>query len=237
MRIRQLASPNFDSRNGWVVDTLVLHYTDTRDLAEALSYLMNPQAQVSSHYVVDVNGDVLQLVDESQRAWHAGKSFWRGWTNLNQRSIGIEIVNAGHRYGPNPFPRAQMEAVAQLCQAILARHAIEPRNVVAHSDIAPARKQDPGELFDWKFLASQGVGLWPENSKGRGARGEKEKQKVSSTHHSPLTTHHDLADYGYDITDEFAAIAAFQRRYRAQKIDGKWDAQCAALLAALLQMV
>lgn len=212
-------SPNFDSRQGWVVDTLVLHYTDTRDAAEALSILQSEQAKVSSHYLVDVNGEVLQLVDEKQRAWHAGKSFWRGVTNLNHRSIGIEIVNPGHRYGLAPFPKIQMQALAELCTGILSRHPIQPRNVVAHSDIAPGRKRDPGELFDWPWLAQQGIGLWP-----------------ASNNQQP-TTINDLATYGYDISSQSAAVSEFQRHFRPKKITGEWDAECGRLLASLLAMV
>lgn len=224
MNIRTLPSPNFDSRAGWVVDALVLHYTDTRDMQEALDLLLDSQAKVSSHYVVDVNGEVLQLVDEKNRAWHAGRSFWRGWTNLNQRSIGIEIVNTGHRYGLKPFPKVQMQAVAQLCTGILSRHVIAPRNVVAHSDIAPTRKKDPGELFDWQWLAAQGVGLWPFSSN-------------PPRPCPPPQGGRELEQYGYDIADLSAAIAAFQRRFRPRVINGRWDGECATRLAALLEAV
>ncbi len=161
MNIIDCPSPNFDSREGHVVDMLVLHYTGMKTGDEAKSRLCDPAAKVSAHYMVEEDGTVFRLIDEQCRAWHAGLSSWRGHTNINQRSIGIEIVNPGHEFGYRPFPKAQMEAVAALCRDILSRHPIPKRNVVAHSDIAPLRKEDPGELFDWEFLAKRDVGLWP----------------------------------------------------------------------------
>lgn len=155
-------SPNCDSREGQQVDMLVLHYTDMATAKEALERLCDPAAKVSAHYLVEEDGNVHALVAEEMRAWHAGVSAWRGNTNINQRSIGIEIANPGHRLGYRPFPKPQMEAVAALCKEILSRHDIPARNIVAHSDVAPTRKKDPGELFDWKWLAGLGVGLWPE---------------------------------------------------------------------------
>lgn len=158
--MRDAPSPNHDERPG-PVDMLVLHYTGMRSAAEAIERLRDPVARVSSHYVVEEDGLVWRMVPEDRRAWHAGISHWRGHEVLNGRSIGIEIVNPGHDWGYRPFPALQMAAVSELCLGILQRHPIPPRNVVAHSDIAPDRKQDPGELFDWTGLAENGVGLWP----------------------------------------------------------------------------
>ncbi len=209
-------SPNFDSREGQAVDMLVLHYTGMKSAGEAMDRLCDPAAKVSAHYMVDVDGTIFRLVDEENRAWHAGVSYWRGNTNINQRSIGVEIVNTGHEFGYTPFPAPQMAAVLGLCQGILSRHAIPARNVVAHSDIAPTRKQDPGELFDWKFLAENCVGVFPEPSS------------------EDATPSADLQKYGYDISDHKAAITAFQRHFRPKNLSGEWDAECAGLLAALL---
>ena len=157
-----MPSPNHEARpDGAVIDTLVLHYTGMRSGAEAIARLCDPAAKVSAHYVVEEDGAVFRLVAEERRAAHAGISFWRGRSALNANSIGIEIVNPGHEWGYRPFPALQMAAVCDLCLEIMARHPIDPRNVVAHSDIAPDRKQDPGELFDWQGLAANGVGLWP----------------------------------------------------------------------------
>ena len=163
--------------------------------------------------MVDEDGKIFQLVDEEMRAWHAGISYWRGNTNINQRSIGIEIVNKGHEFGYTPFPKTQMEAVASLCLDIINRHNIPARNVVGHSDIAPTRKQDPGELFDWKFLAEKGVGIFPT--------------ATTALHYPPSTLH----QYGYDTSNINKAIAAFQRHFRPNNISEIWDEECAELLA------
>lgn len=163
MNIVDLPSLNFDERNV-KPDMLVLHYTGMPSAQAALDKLRdgNTSSRVSAHYVVDEDGTVYRLVPEDKRAWHAGVSAWRGKTDINARSIGIEIVNPGHEFGYRPFPPAQMQAVAELSKDIVARHHIPKRNVVAHSDVAPGRKEDPGELFDWRYLAEQGIGLWPD---------------------------------------------------------------------------
>lgn len=215
-------SPNFDARpQGQAIDMLVLHYTGMRTQDEALTRLCDPLAKVSAHYLVGEDGGILELVDESQRAWHAGVSSWRGQTNVNARSVGIELVNPGHEFGYRPFPKAQMAALTGLCRDILKRHPIAPRNVVGHSDVAPVRKQDPGELFDWRGLADAGIGLWP------GAFSPGDAASILPK----------LASFGYDVSDAVAAIAAFQRRFRPEKIDGAADAQSAGILDALLALV
>jgi N-acetylmuramoyl-L-alanine amidase len=219
--MRNHYSPNFDSRDGHEIDTIILHYTGMESAGLALHRLCDASAKVSAHYVVDEDGTIFKLVDEGDRAWHAGVSYWRGNSNINQRSIGIEIVNPGHEFGYRPFPEAQMQAVRELCSDILTRHKIPARNVIGHSDVAPARKQDPGELFDWKFLAGHGIGLFP-------ATGES-----SATRHPSSA----LEQYGYDTADLPQAITAFQRHFRQNNISGKWDGECAKLLAALLKMI
>lgn len=160
MKLISIPSPNSETRDGQAVDMLVLHYTGMKSAAAAMDKLINPTSKVSAHYVVDLEGQIFQLVDESMRAWHAGKSYWRGNTNINQRSIGIEIVNPGHEFGYVAFPEVQMQSVMKLCKDILSRHDIPAQNIVGHSDIAPTRKQDPGELFDWAWLAREGIGHW-----------------------------------------------------------------------------
>jgi N-acetylmuramoyl-L-alanine amidase len=196
-------SPNFDERPaGAAIDHLVLHYTGMKSAGEALARLCDPVAKVSSHYVVDEDGTVYRLVEEVNRAWHAGVSFWRGVRGLNDRSIGIEIVNPGHEWGYRAFPGVQIEAVLALCQGILSRHPIPARNVVGHSDIATDRKQDPGEKFPWAWLAGQGVGVWTDGLADGG----------------DLMA--DLAAIGYD-TDLPAAMVrtAFQRHFLPDHID------------------
>jgi N-acetylmuramoyl-L-alanine amidase len=219
-----MQSPNYDSRDGQSIDMLVLHYTGMQTGREALERLCEAEAKVSAHYLIEEDGAVFQLVDEYQRAWHAGVAQWRGESNINARSIGIEIVNPGHEWGYRAFPEVQMQAVLAVCRSVLSRHVIPARNVVGHSDVAPTRKDDPGELFDWPFLAEQGVGLWP--------------QTVTAAAGLPQAAPAQrLACYGYDVSDLPAAVRAFQRHFRRELISGEWDAQCDALLAQLEAMV
>lgn len=205
--MKQAPSPNFDDRPAGIpIDTLVLHYTGMQSADAAIARLRDPVAHVSSHYVVDEDGTVWQLVDEAHRAFHAGISFWRGHEALNGRSIGIEIVNPGHEWGYRPFPPSQMRAVTALCQGIVARHPIPASRVVGHSDIAPDRKQDPGELFDWPGLAAAGIGLWPAPGNDPAADPESALRRI-----------------GYPIPDLATTIAAFQRRWRPSRVDGVAD--------------
>ncbi|MGG5810378.1 N-acetylmuramoyl-L-alanine amidase [Falsiroseomonas sp. CW058] len=223
MRIRDLPSPNHDARpDGTPVDMLVLHYTGMRSGAEAVARLRDPAARVSSHYVVEEDGAVFRLVAEDRRAWHAGISHWRGHALLNGRSIGVEIVNPGHEHGYRPFPALQMGAVAELCRGILARHPIPARNVVAHSDIAPDRKEDPGELFDWEGLAAEGVGLWPRGDAAAPAA-------------DPLGA---LGAIGYRTDLPLPVLLrAFRRHWLPARIDGPADDATRARIAAVAAAV
>ena len=210
-------SPNYDERGGAVVDMLVLHYTGMQTAEAALERLCDPDAKVSAHYTVDESGTVYAHVPEARRAWHAGLSFWAGVSNVNARSIGIELVNPGHEFGYRAFPEAQIASLITLCHGILSRHAIPAARVLGHSDVAPVRKEDPGELFPWKRLAKEGVGLWPE--------------RIESDLGPEALTR-----YGYDPeAPEEKIITAFQRHFRPEKLDGQWDDECAALLAGLLR--
>lgn len=160
--IRHRPSPNVNDRRGNPVDILLLHYTGMKTGVAALDRLTDPTSAVSCHYLIDEDGTCYQLADETARAWHAGVGYWAGATDINSRSIGIELVNPGHEWGYRPFPPAQMYSLATLAQDILGRHPIPPHRVLGHSDIAPLRKQDPGELFDWAWLHASGIGLWPD---------------------------------------------------------------------------
>ena len=160
---RVIASPNHGERKS-AIDMIVLHYTGMKSGEDALARLTDPSAKVSSHYLVYEDGRIDQLVPEARRAWHAGLSVWKGITDINSCSIGIEIVNPGQEFGYRDFPDAQIDAVIALCRDIVARHKIPPARVLAHSDIAPQRKQDPGEKFPWGRFAASGVGLWVEPS-------------------------------------------------------------------------
>jgi N-acetylmuramoyl-L-alanine amidase len=208
-------SPNFDARTG-EVQHLVLHYTGMQTCAAAVERLCDPAAKVSSHYVVDEDGTIYCLVEEPFRAWHAGISYWRGMQALNDSSIGIEIVNPGHEWGYRGFPQVQIAAVMGLARGILSRHPIPARNVVGHSDIAPDRKQDPGELFPWKALAGQGIGIWTDEFAAPGDLAA------------------DLAAIGYDTRLPMAAvITAFQRHFLPEQVTGEADAATAGRAAAL----
>ena len=225
--IIDLPSPNFDERKA-EVDMLVLHYTGMKTAEEALARLCDPAAKVSAHYTICRDGRVFAHVPEERRAWHAGVSYWAGETNVNGRSIGIELVNPGHEFGYVPFAEPQIAALIELAQDILARHPIPPHRVVGHSDVAPARKEDPGELFPWARLAVEGVGLWP----GAGSAGDAIMDDV------PLA----LARFGYgispytDVSPE-TVCAAFQRHFRQDRVDGRWDAECGMRLAQLLKAI
>ena len=158
-------SPNHDARpDGTEIDILLLHYTGMQSAGAALDRLTDPDAKVSAHYLIDEDGRCYRMVDENRRAWHAGVASWQGATDINARSIGIELVNPGHQFGYLPFPDRQMERLVHLSKAILGRHPIPPARVLAHSDVAPDRKEDPGELFDWKSLARKGIGIWPSHT-------------------------------------------------------------------------
>lgn len=214
-------SPNHDAR-ALPVTMLVLHYTGMQDAASAIDWLCNPASKVSSHYVVAEDGQVLRLVDEADRAWHAGRSFWRGITDVNSASVGIEIVNPGHEFGYRPFPEPQMRALIPLVAGIVARHGIAPANVVGHSDVAPTRKTDPGELFDWEKLARLRLAL------------ARPRRNLQDPHWTPGGFLMALERFGYDVADGPAAVRAFQRRFRPETIDGVADGECRAILLSLL---
>jgi N-acetylmuramoyl-L-alanine amidase len=239
LAIRENPSPNHDERpDGGPVDVLILHYTGMKSARDAIERLCDPEARVSSHYVVDEDGSVFRLVPEERRAWHAGVSYWRGHTALNGRSIGIEIVNPGHEWGYRDFAALQMAAVCDLCLSILSRHPIPARNVVAHSDVAPDRKEDPGEKFDWEGLARNGVGLWPSGVQNMGTGG------VIRDAVGLRPVRAALAHIGYQVTPEGAldpalstVLRAFQRHWRQEAVSGQADAGTIARLLAIAALV
>lgn len=214
-------SPNQDERR-LPVTMLVLHYTGMVDAASAIARLTDAAAKVSCHYLVAEDGQVLRMVPEDRRAWHAGRSAWRGIEDVNSASIGIEIVNPGHDHGYRPFPEQQMAALLPLVAGIARRHGIAPSNVVGHSDIAPTRKIDPGELFDWERLARHGLAL------------ARPRTGLADPHWTPGGFLMALDRFGYDVIDGPAAVRAFQRRFRPETIDGVADGECRAILLALL---
>ncbi len=222
LRYIQSPSPNFNERLH-PLDMLVLHYTGMEDGPTALARMRDPSAEVSAHYMVEEDGAVHVLVDEQARAWHAGRSQWRGDEDLNSRSIGIEIVNGGHDFGLPEYPAPQIEAVIELCRAILGRWSIPQTRIVGHSDIAPDRKDDPGELFPWRRLAEHGVGLWPDAP----ADVELDQSAIADA----------LAQIGYSTANtnegQQALVRAFQRRWRPRDVSGEADPETRALLSAV----
>ncbi|WP_321397704.1 N-acetylmuramoyl-L-alanine amidase [Emcibacter sp.] len=235
LKIIDSPSLNYDDRReGADIRYLILHYTGMASSAEALARLRDPDAKVSAHYLIGESGEIHRLVPEEKRAWHAGVSSWEGEDDINSFSIGVELVNPGHDYPGykgdyRPFPAIQMETLAHLSRQIIERHHIKPWHVLGHSDVAPARKIDPGELFDWQWLAGQGIGLWP-------AQGTKEPLELRDLQQA-------LLDYGYGIEvtgreDEQTrlVLSAFQRHFRPGDFSGKPDGESRGLLKSLLQV-
>jgi len=214
-------SPNWDERS-LPVSMIVLHYTGMVDAAAAITRLCDAESKVSCHYLIAEDGEIVRMVPEEKRAWHAGKSYWRGIEDVNSASIGIELVNPGHELGYRPFPEAQMVALLQLMTEIVGRHGITRGNIVGHSDIAPARKIDPGELFDWDRLAAVRLAL------------PKPFKHLADPHWTDGGFLLALERFGYDVADREAAVRAFQRRYRPDRIDGIIDGHCRAILLSLL---
>jgi N-acetylmuramoyl-L-alanine amidase len=226
--VEEKPSPNADERPaGASIDCIVLHYTGMQTGEAALARLTDPAAKVSAHYLVEENGAVTRLVEEHRRAWHAGVSCWRGRERLNDCSIGIEIVNPGHAWGYRPFTEFQYQALEQLLPEIAHRWAIPRARILAHSDIAPERKEDPGELFDWRRLAAAGIGFWPEDGPGAPrsvATAQAQLQRIGY----PVPTHGALDSATQKV------VIAFQRRFRPASVDGDLDRQTFARLDGVL---
>lgn len=218
---RELPSPNWDER-ALPVTMAVVHYTEMERKA-ALRRLTDPDAKVSAHYFISEEGEVIRLVDEAKRAWHAGASYWRGHRDVNSASVGIELDHPGHALGYRPFADAQIEALIPLLNDIVRRHDIPRANVVGHSDVAPARKTDPGELFPWDRLAECRLCL-----------PRPEKLKLGDPFDNNGAFYLALERFGYDITDGRKAVEAFQRRWRPKRIDGVIDGEVRAILFQLL---
>jgi N-acetylmuramoyl-L-alanine amidase len=223
--MKQIPSPNFNGRApGIKLAHIVLHYTGMTDAPAAIARMCDPAARVSAHYIIEENGHAAQLVAEEKRAWHAGQSFWRGITDLNSASIGIELVNPGHEFGYRAFPPAQITALKELMRGIIARHQMNAATApIAHSDIAPSRKQDPGELFPWQELAKEGFGLWP-----------------TPTDYAPATETEItglLGAVGYDTATSRDALLAFQRHYHPENLTGIANPETVARLRALKELM
>ena len=230
------ASPNFDNRTS-PPDTLVLHYTGMHTGDAALDRLRDPAAKVSAHYLVEEDGGVFRLVPEERRAWHAGVSFWRGERDINARSIGIEMANPGHEFGYRGFPDAQIASVMELLSEIRARWTIPDGRILGHSDVAPDRKQDPGELFPWKQLCEAGHGIWVDPSPAPG-----EPLAVGDEGVGVFALQAALTRLGYDsaptgMYDERTRtiVTAFQRHWAPHRLDGVADGETRARLMAVIR--
>ena len=236
---RVQASPNSGERLGGLKPSLlILHYTGMKDAQAACDWLCDERSEVSSHYLITENAQIIQLVDEGKRAWHAGLSSWRGETDINSASIGIEIQNLGHGGGSPEFPLVQMQIVAELCRDIIQRHAIAARNVLAHSDVAPGRKIDPGEKFDWAFLHDQSVGHWVEPEPISGGS----FLQMGDQGDPVMALQGMLRLYGYGIeatglfdTRTKIVVEAFQRHFRPARVDGVADQSTVVTLHKLLR--
>lgn len=234
-------SPNFNTRDVQAIDMLILHYTGMADCALALDWLCEPASKVSTHYLIDQDGTAYALVPESERAWHAGVASWHGEDNINSRSIGIELVNPGHELGYVPYPEAQMAALEVLAADIVQRHDIAAPRVLGHSDVAPGRKQDPGEKFDWRRFAAAGIGVWPNGPSEIEAGGDFGPGDVGN---GVAQWQSHLAAYGYGVSDHGryddatrAVVTAFQRHFRPDRVDGTADLETQGLLSQLLHML
>ncbi len=213
-------SPNFGPRpTGAKIDMIVLHYTGMKSADDALARMCDPASEVSAHFMIDEDGAVFRLVAEGMRAWHAGVSSWAGAVDINDRSIGIEMVNPGHEFGYRPFPEPQMAALESLARDLISRYEVPAHRVLGHADVAPARKSDPGELFDWRRLAQLGIGVWSDEDAGR-------------VQVDPVQL---LGRYGYEIdgSNSTPAVIAFQRHFRPFRVDGFADAETVARLGDL----
>ena len=219
---REILSPNCNERT-LPISMVVLHYTEMKPVETAIEKMCDPEAGVSAHYCITEEGEVIRLVPEAMRAWHAGVSYWRGHKDVNSASIGIELDHPGHAGGYRDFSDAQFEALVPLLARIVEEHDIPRTNVVGHSDVAPARKIDPGELFPWDRLADYGLCL-----------ARPDKLELGDPFDNDGAFYLALERFGYDITDGHKAVEAFQRRWRPEKIDGQIDGQIRAILFQLL---
>ncbi len=232
-------SPNFGPRpEGGTIDMLVIHYTGMRSTEEALARMCDAESKVSAHYLVAEDGATYRLVPEERRAWHAGESFWAGLRNINDVSVGVELANPGHEFGYRPYPKPQMAALIELARELVARHAIPPQRVLGHSDVAPGRKRDPGELFDWQGLARAGIGLWPEAPPAPDDRDVIYQAGAEDPGIADIQRR--LGAFGYEVGVTGAldratqkALAAFQLHFRPRCRDGAIDKETARRLAAL----
>ena len=229
MKISNVYSPNFDKkkRSDKLIKFLVIHYTGMQSERESIKRLCNPKSKVSSHYLISQNGKVYQLVMDNRIAWHAGKSCWGKYKNLNKNSIGIEMVNKGHKFGYTNFKKKQLSNLIKICQNLIKKYKIKKQNIVGHSDIAPLRKLDPGEKFPWKKLGKNKIGIWHSLKEG----GLIKFRKIKIVNKSKVEFINKLKKIGYCFNTRrkgslIKITKAFQRHYRKELINGVIDKEC-----------
>ena len=227
MQINNLYSPNFDENKRSVnkIKIIVMHYTGMQSERESITRLCDPKSKVSSHFVINKNGKVYRLVDDNLIAWHAGKSCWGKYKNINKNSIGIELVNKGHQFGYTSFNEKQLLSLIKVCKNIIKKYKIKNKNIVGHSDIAPLRKIDPGEKFPWRELSKKKIGIWHNHEskflkKFRKTNSNKKKDRVNFVKN--------LKRIGYYLPKNYKSflnqtVKSFQRHYRKELINGKID--------------
>ena len=239
MKINNYYSPNFSKKKRpfTSIKLIVIHYTGMQSERESIKRLCNPKAEVSSHFVITQYGKIYRLVRDNQIAWHAGKSCWERYKNLNKNSIGIELVNKGHQFGYTKFKKKQLSSLIKICRILTKKYKIKKKNIVGHSDISPLRKKDPGEKFPWKLLAKKNIGIWHdcESNLLRKFRGIKIFKKTDK-----IKFIKDLKKIGYCLssTNKFVyrkTVKAFQRHHRKELINGVPDKECLIISQNLLK--
>ena len=238
MKINVIYSPNFDQkkRSSKSIKLLVIHYTGMQSERESIMRLCNPKYKVSSHFVINQNGKIYRLVQDYQTAWHAGKSCWGKYKNLNKNSIGIELVNKGHEFDYTNFKKKQLSSLIKICKILIKKYKIKKRNIVGHSDISPLRKIDPGEKFPWKELADKKIGIW-HNCKAKDLI-KFRQVRISNKFKSEFINN--LKKIGYCFNNKKKAsfsktVEAFQRHYRKELINGIIDKECLIIAINILK--
>lgn len=246
MQVQWYPSPNFDERGDQEIRLLVVHYTGMLSARAAIERLCDAESRVSAHYTVDEDGTAYQHVSDSKRAWHAGHSTWQGRSDINDCSLGIELVNPGHQWGYRKFPRPQMAAFRELATHLLASYPIAPDAVVGHSDIAWWRKQDPGELFNWQEMACCGIGVWPSHEGGHANKDSTRDLRCRAPTRTPgcgspsvCEIAHLLCRYGYHLRtkdDWYLALKAFQCHFHPEQVSGKPHPETIRRLRSLIRI-
>ena len=235
LKIYRLFSPNFDKRKRAKnsIKSIIIHYTGMQSERESIARLCNLKSKVSSHFVINQNGKVYRLVQDNQIAWHAGKSCWGKYKNLNKNSIGIELVNKGHQFGYTNFKRKQISSLIKICKSLIIKYKINNKNIIGHSDIAPLRKKDPGEKFPWKKLADNKIGVW-HNYKPSFLRKYRNIQIFEKKYKIQFIKNLNKIGYCFPTTKKNFLVKAFQRHYRQELVNGKLDKECSKIAENLL---